>query len=169
MAKFLECHGSRNISFVRRPGILTWINRNTLFALRLVPVEKDGALTSLYSHQESAPDFDARESRCDALAERYADWLELYLIDEEQTILTQLRIILQDRNTVLSRLAGSLDFNWSKLVQLRESTTDLDIRASRLDTKQAEVISNLGLLAPNFSFFWVHLHCRNRSWFPRRL
>jgi hypothetical protein len=124
------------------------------YTFRMAPStgRKRRALTSLYNHQESAPDFEAQESRCDALAQRYADWLELYLIDKELAILTRLQIILQDRTTVLSRQAGSLDFDWSKLVQLRESTTDLDVRASRLNTKQAQVTNNLGIMEPAFSF-----------------
>jgi hypothetical protein len=124
------------------------------YSFRVAPStgRKRRALTSLYSHQEAIPDFDAQESRCDVLGERYADWLELYLIDQELTILNRLQTILQDRNTVLSRLASSLDFDWSKLVQLRESITDIDIRNSRLSTKQAQVIDHLGLLEPTFSF-----------------
>jgi hypothetical protein len=124
------------------------------YSFRLAPStsRKRRALKSLYSHQEAAPDFDAQESRCDALAERYADWLELYLIDQELEILTRLQTILKDRNTVLNRQAGSLDFDWSKLVGLRESISDFDIRNSRLSSKQAQVINRLELLDPTFTF-----------------
>lgn len=124
------------------------------YSFRVAPStgRKRRALTSLYKHQEATPNFDAQESRCETLAERYADWLELFMIDQELSILNRLQTILQDRNTVLSRQASSLDFDWSKLVQLRESITDFNVRNSRLSTKQAQVVNQLGLSKPTFSF-----------------
>jgi len=110
------------------------------------------ALTALYDHQEVVPDFDALESQCDDLAERYATWLELYLIDREKSILAQLKTILNDRQLVLNRQAGSLDFDWSKLISLRQDITDLDLRFSRLNTEVTRINSQLGLVMPSFSF-----------------
>jgi hypothetical protein len=113
---------------------------------------KRRALTALYNHQETAPNFDALESQCDALAERYTSWLALYLMDQELIILTKLRTILNDRQTVLSRQASSLDFDWSKLIRLRQDITDLDLRFSRLNTEQARINNSLGLSDASFTF-----------------
>ncbi|WP_157472019.1 hypothetical protein [Neolewinella persica] len=124
------------------------------YTFRMAPStgRKRRALTALYNHQESAPDFEALESQCDALADRYDSWLELYLMDQELTILTKLRIVLDDRQTVLNRQAGSLDFDWSKLVKLRQDVTDLDLRFSRLNTEVARINNSMGLVEPSFSF-----------------
>ncbi len=113
---------------------------------------KRRALTALYNHQERAPDFDAQELNCDDLADRYSQWLVLYLMDRELDILTRLRVVMDDRQLVLSRQAGSLDFDWSKLIGLRQDVTDLDLRFSTLKTVQARINNDLGLLEPNYSF-----------------
>lgn len=124
------------------------------YTLRLSPstARKRRALTALYNHQEAVPDFDALELRCDALAERYGSWLALFLMDREMTILTRLRTVLSDRQTVLNRQAGSLDFDWSRLIRLQQDLTDLELRSSRLITGQARINISLGLFNPTFSF-----------------
>ncbi|SEQ05593.1 hypothetical protein [Neolewinella agarilytica] len=113
---------------------------------------KRRALTALYNHQERAPDFEAQESSCDDLADRYYQWLVLYLMDRELDILNRLKVVLDDRQLVLSRQAGNLDFDWSKLIGLRQDISDFELRLSRLKTVQARINKELGLKDPFFSF-----------------
>ena len=105
------------------------------------------AQTALYRHQELAPDFDGQETICDALAQRYDDWLELYLIDRETDLLARLELVLNDRATVLSRLAGSLDFEWSELIALREDQTDLKLRRVGLERLKSRLTEVYGISA----------------------
>lgn len=111
------------------------------YTLRLSPNtrRKYKAQTSLYRHQESAPDFDGQEIICDALVQRYNDWLELFLISSETALLDRLELVLKDRATVLNRLAGSLDFEWAEVIALREDQTDLSLRRAGLKRLEARL------------------------------
>lgn len=97
------------------------------YTFRLSPStrRKVRAQESLYRHLEAAPDFDAEDDRCEALASRYTDWLELYFLFREGGLLQQLERVRADQSTVLNRLAGTLDFDWSELIKTRQEQTDL--------------------------------------------
>lgn len=103
------------------------------------------AQESLYRHQEQAPDFEAQEGRCEALADRYTDWLKLYFLDQEQGLLTQLERVRADQSTVLNRLAGSLDFDWSELINTRKDQTDLKVELLTVQDRQNRYASSYGL------------------------
>ena len=95
------------------------------------------AQESLYRHLELAPNFDAADDRCEALADRYADWVELYFLSLESELLVQLEEVRTDQWTVLNRLAGTLDFNWSELVKIREEQTDLQVDYLTVEDQKA--------------------------------
>jgi len=113
------------------------------YTLRLSPStrRKYRAQTSLYRHQELAPDFDGQEAACDVLAQCYNDWLNLFLISQETFLLDRLELVLRDRATVLGRLAGSLDFEWSELIALREDQTDIGLRRAELKRQEERLAS----------------------------
>jgi hypothetical protein len=97
------------------------------YTFRLSPStrKKVRAQESLYRHLEAAPDFEVEDDRCEALAGRYTDWIELYFLSREGFLLQQLERVRADQSTVLNRLAGALDFDWSELIKTREEQTDL--------------------------------------------
>ena|GEM_PF-1173412 len=117
------------------------------YTFRLSPSTrgKVRAQESLYRHLESAPDFKAQDDQCRALADRYSDWLKLYFLDREAQLLARLERVRTDQSTVLNRLAGTLDFDWSELINIREEQTDLNIERLTLQAQTDYYTKSYGL------------------------
>lgn len=124
------------------------------YTFRLSPStgSKRRAQAALYQHQEDRPDFDAQERSCDLLSDRYADWVELYFLAQQKEVLDELAMILKDRQTVLNRLASSLDFDWPALINLREAETELFLRQAAKRTTEAQLKQAYGLAGVVLSF-----------------
>ena len=127
------------------------------YTLRLLPASraKNRALSDLYNHTESAPDFEGDKLRCESVEQRYADWLELWRLTEELTLLDRLAAVYRDRATVLQRMAGALDFDWSELIDLRRRQTDLDVRRLEATNRVAllKQVNGVGGRSLSFSGF----------------
>ncbi len=124
------------------------------YTFRLSPStrRKVRAQESLYRHLELAPDFKAEEDRCQALADRYADWVEVYFLSQEGDLLQQLERVRTDQATVLNRMAGSMDFDWSELIKIREEQTDLQIDYLTVQDQLAYYFEAYGLRGKNLDF-----------------
>lgn len=103
------------------------------------------AQESLYRHLEAAPDFEEEDERCRALADRYADWLEMYLLAQEENLLVQLERVRTDEATVLNRLAETLDFDWADLIKARQEQTDLQIEYLTVQDRSRRYLEGYGL------------------------
>lgn len=108
------------------------------YTFRLSPSTraKVRAQESLYRHLGNSPDFEADDDRCRSLADRYEDWIELYFLRRQTELLEDLFRVREDEATVLRRLAGTLEVNWSEHVSNREDRTDL--RVELLNTADRE-------------------------------
>ena len=124
------------------------------YTLRLNPSSpgKVRAQTALANLREDRPDFTAAEARCDDLRQRYEDWLDLYVITREASLLTRLDTILTDRRTVLERMSATLDFDWSELIALIRQRTDYQLRRTRLDNKKEAILTAYGLAGARLDF-----------------
>lgn len=124
------------------------------YTLRLSPntPAKARAQTALYNLREDRPDFNAEEAACDDLRRRYEDWLDLYMIDQELSLVSSLQAIFTDRKTVLDRLSSSLEFDWSGLITLREKQTELRIRLLNLEEARRSLLAAYGLESADLTF-----------------
>lgn len=124
------------------------------YTFRLSPSTpgKVRAQENLYRHLETAPDFKAEDDRCRALAERYSDWLEVYFLSLESDLLVQLELVRADQSTVLNRLAGTLDFDWSELIKNRQEQTDLQIEYLTVQDRRDYFFESYGLMGMNLDF-----------------
>jgi hypothetical protein len=140
-----------NMSLVKRYELRTETrdfepNRQE-YLLRVTPSTRGllRARKSLYRHLEGAPDFDAEDDRCGELANRYEDWVDLYRIDRERSLLDTLTLIMEDRTRVLSRMTAALDFDWSELIDLRQAGTTHQLRRSELTDHSNRLRESYGL------------------------
>ncbi len=124
------------------------------YTFRLSPStrRKVRAQEGLYRHLELAPDFKAQDDRCQTLADRYADWTEMYFLSLEIDLLRRQEQIRADQSTVLNRLAGTLDFDWSELIKIREEQTDLQIEYLSVQDRRDYLYGHYGLEGMNLDF-----------------
>lgn len=124
------------------------------YVLRLSPSTpgKARAQSALYDLRENRPDFETAELACDALKQRYEDWLDLYLIDEELQLLQALDSVLDDRNLVLNRQSASLDFDWGDLLDLRKEQTEIQLRQLTLRERRQQLLTLYGLPTATLEF-----------------
>ncbi|NJC28371.1 TolC family protein [Neolewinella antarctica] len=117
------------------------------FTMRLLPSTpgKRRAQQNLGRARESMPDFNAAERACEVIEQRYEDWLDLFALTQEKALLEQLLAVLQDRETILGKMAGSLDFDWSELIRLRTTRTDLTIRLGEMNAEENSLLTAYGL------------------------
>lgn len=124
------------------------------YVLRLSPSTpgKARAQSALYNLRENRPDFEAAEIACDELRQRYEDWLDLYLVEEELKLLSSLDSILADRNLVLNRQSASLDFDWDDLLDLRKEHTELRLRQLTLRERRKNLLAPYGIQEVTLDF-----------------
>ena len=124
------------------------------YTLRLIPNTpgKARAQADLARLHTARPAFDVGETQCDERRRRHEDWLDLYFIDRELTLTEGLDSVLADRATVLDRQTAALDFDWSELIDLRRSRTDLALRLLRLQTERRTLLERYGLTAAVLDF-----------------
>ena len=101
---------------------------------------------------ENQPDLLNDELICEENERRYRDWLALFAIDRELELLDSIVIILSDRQTILNRRVGSLDFDWSSLIEVREDRTDLSARQQKLRYEREEILSIYRIAADELNF-----------------
>ncbi|OAV43308.1 hypothetical protein [Lewinella sp. 4G2] len=124
------------------------------YTLRLLPSTpgKRKAQQSLSNTLENRPDFERQELTCEAIEDRYEDWLKLFVLTEEVRMLRELDLILRDRETVLGKMAGSLDVDYRELLRLRTDRTDLQLRAGEAQRQRDLLLATAGLAGDSLSF-----------------
>ncbi len=110
------------------------------------------AQTQYYQRLNELPDTESFRVTCRETEDRYAGWLELYRIDELNGLLNDLEVVLTDKQTVLLRLAQTLDFEWRELIDARTELTDLTIRRSELRRKRELLLERFGFSGRTPSF-----------------
>ena len=119
------------------------------YTLRVLPSTpgKRRAQTALVATLTGQPDFEADDLRCDAVEQRYTDWLRLYAAARELALLAPLYSIQRDRQRVLERRAASLDVDFAELIDLRIRRTELANRRATLLNRRDGLLRHYGLTA----------------------
>jgi hypothetical protein len=97
---------------------------------------KRKAQKALYELMRDAPDFQAQEIYCDLLLTLHFDWLSLYVLNENKSILDTLTVVLNDKQTVYSKMAGTYDFDPQKLIKLQTELSDLEIAKDEINLEE---------------------------------
>lgn len=90
------------------------------------------AQKALYQQMKETPDFDSDAVFCDFLLSLQYDWLSLFMHNEQRIVLEQLAIVLDDKQTIYERMAGTFDFDVEKLVKLQTAKSDLAIALNEI-------------------------------------
>ena len=78
------------------------------FTVRLTPnsIKKRKAQQALGRHLTQVPNFRMEEERCRIVQSRYEDWLNLYLLEQEETLLIEEMALLEDKETGIKQIDG---------------------------------------------------------------
>ncbi len=94
------------------------------------------AQKALYDEMRNAPDVDGQEIYCDKVLTLHLDWLKIFILNENKTVLDQLAVVLKDKQTVYERMVGSLDFNPERLLKLQIEKSDLELDLNEIITER---------------------------------
>lgn len=124
------------------------------YTFRISPstVKKRQAQKALAEHFDNVPDFEYQEMLCKHTLSLHLDWLSLYLITENNRILTALSQVLTDKQVVYEKMAGAYDFDFQELVKLQIAKSDLAIAMHELQLDQNYIENKYGLINPQFEF-----------------
>lgn len=110
------------------------------------------AQKELYQQMNEAPDFESEEVYCDFILSLQYDWLTLYMLNEHRNILDQLVIVLEDKQTIYERMAGSFDFDVQKLVKLKTAKSDLAIAINEIDLEKNFILGKYNMINQTLDF-----------------
>lgn len=117
------------------------------YTLRLSPnspkIRK--AQKALYDELANAPDFEGQEIYCDLLLSLHVDWLSLFIIAENKTLLDEKAVILQDKQTLFERMAGTFELDPAKLLRLQTEKNDVEIDINELNLEWDYLLDKYGL------------------------
>lgn len=121
--------------------------RQQEYTLRVSPssFKKRKALKNFSNYLHQKPDFEGQEIYCNALSDLYADWLALYLIQDNLLILNNLGGVLEDEQKVYQKMLGALEVDLEKMVRLQTDKSDLSIAAHELQLEQQFLFKKYGL------------------------
>ena len=124
------------------------------YTFRLSPStrKKRDAQKALYEQLANVPDFDLQKSYCDNRIEVQADWLLLFLLQDQQKMLDGLNKILQDKQIVYEKMAGVDDFDFQKIVKLQSDKSELAIAINKLQLEQDFVLAKYNIGESNLDF-----------------
>ncbi len=117
------------------------------YTLRLSPstarIRK--AQKALYDELKNAPDLKGQEIYCDLLLRLHIDWLSLFMLNENRNILDERGMLLQDRQTLYERMAGTYEFDPEKLVKLQTEKSDFEVDSNKLALEWDYLVNKYGL------------------------
>lgn len=110
------------------------------------------AQKAYYEEMLNAPDIEAREIYSDLILTLHLDWLSLYILNETQSALDELAVVLNDKKTVYERLAGTYEFDLEKLVKIQTEINDFDISLNKLSLERDYLLNKYGINNQNLDF-----------------
>ena len=122
------------------------------YSLRLSPntPKARSAQQAIYRHLASMPNYEQQEIYCEIINESFSDIITLYLVDEFLETYNAWEIIIADKQLVLSKLAGSLDFDYKEILELIELQTEIKFNKEKLNIEKNKLEQLHGI--PNISF-----------------
>jgi len=90
---------------------------------------------------KNAPDFEGQEIYCELLFSLHIDWLTLFILNENRSILEEWVLILADKQTIYERMAGTYEFDPQKLLKLQTEKSDIEIALNQIKLEQEFVLN----------------------------
>jgi hypothetical protein len=108
------------------------------YTVRLSPSSPKirNAQKAYYEELKNAPDFDGQKMLCDLKLSLHIDWLSLFALNENQSILNELLIVLNDKQSIYEKMIGSYEFDPDRLVKLQTEKSDIEIALSKITLEQ---------------------------------
>lgn len=114
--------------------------------------KKRKAQQDLYRGYASRPQFERADAFCSSVYEIYLDWLDLYLINRESSVLARMDSIYEDKETVFNRMIAAGDFELSELVRIQKDKSELAIRKDGLEADVLLLLSRHELVGRRLVF-----------------
>ena len=113
------------------------------YTLRLSPSSRKirKAQKALYETKRHSPDFDGQEIYCDFLLALHLDWLSLFILSEQQSVMDKLLVLLNDKQTIYLKMAETLEFDPQNLLKLQKEKSDIEIELHELKLEQDFLLS----------------------------
>lgn len=102
--------------------------------------------------QANQPNFELEKLNCERVESKYESWIEAYAAQTELALVEELLLVLEDKQTILLRMAESLDFDWSELVSNRTKLSDLTVWQSELQSRIDQILITEGLASRTLDF-----------------
>ncbi len=110
------------------------------------------AQKAFYEELINAPDFDAQEIFCDLALVLQDDWLSLFILNENQSVMDELVVILKDKQTIYERMMGTYEFNPQKLLRLQTEKSDLEITLNEIKLEKDFLLNKYGIEGQEIDF-----------------
>ncbi|MEL6671174.1 MAG: hypothetical protein AAFR61_03250 [Bacteroidota bacterium] len=110
------------------------------------------AQKSLYQELKNAPDIEGQEIYCDRVLALHVDWLTLYILRERENKLEEQAAILRDKQTIYERMAGTLEFDPKKLLNLQTEKSDMQLAQNKLRLEWAYILNKYDLQGQEIAF-----------------
>ena len=110
------------------------------------------AQKAYYEAMRNAPDFEGQEIYCDLVLSLHIDWLSLFILQENQSILDDLAVILNDKQTIYERMAGTYEFDPEKLVKLQTEKSDIQVSLNQLELERDYLLNHYDLQDQELDF-----------------
>jgi len=100
----------------------------------------------------NTPDFEGQEIYCDYVSSLHSDWLSLFILQENRSILNELSILLNDKQSIYEKMLGSYEFDPEKLVSLQTEKSDLAISINKLQLEWNYLLTKYGIQDQEIDF-----------------
>lgn len=110
------------------------------------------AQKAYYEAMANAPDFDGQEMYCDHIFSLHQDWLSLFIINEKISAINELAVILNDKQTIYERMAGTYDLDVQELVKLQTEKSELKIDINKLELEREYLLNKYNLQNQEIDF-----------------
>lgn len=117
------------------------------YSLRLSPSTRRirNAQKAFYEELAYAPDFDGEERYCELMTTLHQDWLSLYILTENLLVMESMMAVLNDKQTIYERMAGTYQFELEKLMSLQTQQSDFEISLNKLELEREYLLNKYHL------------------------
>lgn len=110
------------------------------------------AQKSMYTQLYNAPDFDEQEYYCKLKMSLHLDWLSLYILHKNKSILNELNVVLNDKQSVYEKMAGTYDFDPEKLFKLQTDKSDIEMELHEIQLKEKVLLNKYNIQDKSIDF-----------------
>ena len=110
------------------------------------------AQKAYYEEMRNAPDFDGQEIYCDLILSLHMDWLSLFILNENKSVMDELLVILNDKHSIYEKMMGTYEFDLQKLLKLQTEKSDMEIAMNKIKLEHDYLLNKYNIQNQEIDF-----------------